>query len=104
MWQMEKVKRVRKGSKTYTYWMACWRNGDRTQRPRERREDGCRGSPPEGQGDEGGGAGDANKERIGGAGYAEPLTVSIRNSLSVIISVTSWGFRRRIGTNSCFLL
>ena len=27
--------------------------------PGERQEDGCRGSPPEGQGDEGGGAGDA---------------------------------------------
>ena len=27
--------------------------------PGERREDGCRGSPPEGQGEEGGGAGNA---------------------------------------------
>ena len=26
--------------------------------PGEQQEDGCRGSPPEGQGDEGGGAGD----------------------------------------------
>ena len=28
---MEKVKQSRKGSKTYTYWMACWREGDRTR-------------------------------------------------------------------------
>ena len=27
MWQMEKVKQSRKGSRTYTYWMASWREG-----------------------------------------------------------------------------
>lgn len=26
----EEVKRIRKGSKIYTYWMACRREGDRT--------------------------------------------------------------------------
>jgi hypothetical protein len=31
VWQRELVKRTRKGSKTYTYWMACWREGDRTR-------------------------------------------------------------------------
>ena len=34
MWQMEKVKLSRKGSRTYTYRMACWREGDRTLRLR----------------------------------------------------------------------
>ena len=29
VWQMEKVKESRKGSKTYTYWMASWREGDK---------------------------------------------------------------------------
>ena len=29
--KMEKVKRTRKGSKTCIYWMACWREGDRTR-------------------------------------------------------------------------
>ena len=31
VWQMEKVKQSRKGSKTYTYWMASWREGGRTR-------------------------------------------------------------------------
>ena len=31
MWQMEKVKQSRKGSKTYTYWMASWREGGKTR-------------------------------------------------------------------------
>ena len=29
VWQMEKVKQSRKGSKTYTYWMASWREAKR---------------------------------------------------------------------------
>ncbi|MEI6104447.1 MAG: hypothetical protein WCP70_10925 [Methanothrix sp.] len=28
---MEKVKQSRKGSKTYTYWMASWREGGKTR-------------------------------------------------------------------------
>jgi hypothetical protein len=28
---MEKVKESKKGCKTYTYWMASWREGDRTR-------------------------------------------------------------------------
>ena len=31
VWEMKKVKQSRKGSKTYTYWMASWREGDRTR-------------------------------------------------------------------------
>ncbi len=31
MWQMEKVKQSRKGSRTYSYWMASWREGGRTR-------------------------------------------------------------------------
>ncbi len=31
MWVMKKVKQSRKGSKTDTYWMACWREGDKTR-------------------------------------------------------------------------
>ena len=31
MWQMKKVKESRKGSKTYTYWMASWREGNKTR-------------------------------------------------------------------------
>jgi len=27
IWEMEKEKRTKKGSKTYTYWMASWREG-----------------------------------------------------------------------------
>ena len=59
VWEMEKVKQSRKGSKTYTYWMASWREGGKTRNVHlgSSQEDGCRGSPPEGQGDEGGGAG-----------------------------------------------
>jgi hypothetical protein len=30
VWQMEKVKQSRKGSKTYTYWMASWREDGKT--------------------------------------------------------------------------
>lgn len=28
---MEKVKNIKKGSKTYRYWMASWREGDRVR-------------------------------------------------------------------------
>lgn len=31
VWEMEKVKETKKGSKTYTYWMASWREGDKTR-------------------------------------------------------------------------
>ena len=30
VWEMEKVKQSRKGSKTYTYWMASWREDGKT--------------------------------------------------------------------------
>ena len=28
VWEMEKEKQTKKGTKTYTYWMASWREGD----------------------------------------------------------------------------
>ena len=31
VWQMEKVKQSREGSKTYTYWMASWRDDGKTR-------------------------------------------------------------------------
>lgn len=31
VWEMKKVKATKKGSKTYTYWMATWRAGDSVQ-------------------------------------------------------------------------
>ncbi len=31
VWQMEKVKQGRKGSKTYSYWMASWRECGKTR-------------------------------------------------------------------------
>jgi hypothetical protein len=31
VWQMKKVKQSRKGSKTYIYWMASWREGVKTR-------------------------------------------------------------------------
>jgi hypothetical protein len=31
VWQMEKVKQTCKGSKTYSYWMASWREGGKTR-------------------------------------------------------------------------
>jgi hypothetical protein len=31
VWEMEKVKESKKGSKTYIYWMASWREGDKTR-------------------------------------------------------------------------
>jgi hypothetical protein len=31
VWQMEKVKATKKGSRKYTYWMASWREGDKTR-------------------------------------------------------------------------
>jgi len=31
VWEMEKVKQSRKGSRTYTYWMASWREGGKTR-------------------------------------------------------------------------
>lgn len=31
VWEMEKVKTTKKGSKTYGYWMASWREGDKVR-------------------------------------------------------------------------
>ena len=31
LWQMEKVKTTKKGSKTYLYWMASWREGGKVK-------------------------------------------------------------------------
>jgi hypothetical protein len=31
VWEMKKVKQSRKGSRTYTYWMASWREGGKTR-------------------------------------------------------------------------
>jgi hypothetical protein len=31
VWEMKEVKQTRKGSKTYSYWMASWREGGRTR-------------------------------------------------------------------------
>jgi regulator of replication initiation timing len=31
VWQMDKEKSTKKGSKTYTYWMASWREGSRVR-------------------------------------------------------------------------
>ncbi len=31
VWEMEKVKQSRKGSKIYSYWMASWREGGKTR-------------------------------------------------------------------------
>jgi hypothetical protein len=31
VWEMEKVKQSRKGCKTYSYWMASWREGGKTR-------------------------------------------------------------------------
>ena len=31
VWEMKKVKQSRKGSKTYTYWMASWREDGKTR-------------------------------------------------------------------------
>jgi hypothetical protein len=31
VWEMEKVKQSRKGSKTYSYWMASWRESGKTR-------------------------------------------------------------------------
>ncbi|MCX6673864.1 MAG: hypothetical protein NTY37_08820 [Methanothrix sp.] len=31
VWQMGKVKMTKKGSKTYAYWMASWREGGKTR-------------------------------------------------------------------------
>ena len=31
VWQMEKVKQSRKGSRTYSYWMASWREDGKTR-------------------------------------------------------------------------
>ena len=31
IWQMEKVKTTKKGSRSYGYWMASWREGDRVR-------------------------------------------------------------------------
>jgi len=55
MWERELVKESKKGPKTYTYWMASWREADKTRWPGEHQEDGCRGGQAESQADEGGG-------------------------------------------------
>ncbi len=31
MWEMQKVKTTKKGSKKYTYWMATWREGGKVR-------------------------------------------------------------------------
>ncbi len=31
MWVLEKVIQTKKGPRTYNYWMASWREGDRTR-------------------------------------------------------------------------
>ena len=31
IWRMEKVKSTKKGSQTYTYWMASWRESDKVR-------------------------------------------------------------------------
>jgi hypothetical protein len=31
VWEMEKVKQSQEGYKTYTYWMASWREGGKTR-------------------------------------------------------------------------
>ena len=31
VWELEKMKHTKKGAKTYTYWMASWREGDKVQ-------------------------------------------------------------------------
>ena len=31
VWEMEKEKHTKKGSKTYTYWMASWREGNKVR-------------------------------------------------------------------------
>jgi hypothetical protein len=31
LWQMEKVKNTKKGTKSYFYWMATWREGDKVR-------------------------------------------------------------------------
>ena len=31
VWEMEKVKATKKGSRKYTYWMASWREGDKVR-------------------------------------------------------------------------
>ena len=31
VWQMKKAKKGKKGTQTYTYWMASWREGDKTR-------------------------------------------------------------------------
>lgn len=31
LWQMEKTKTTKKGSKTYLYWMASWREGEKVR-------------------------------------------------------------------------
>ena len=31
LWEMEKIKEFKKGSKSYTYWMASWREGDKVR-------------------------------------------------------------------------
>lgn len=31
VWEMDKAKQTKKGVKTYTYWMASWREGDKVK-------------------------------------------------------------------------
>ena len=45
VWEMEKVKQSQEGYKTYTYWMASWREGGKTRNVHlGSPEDGCRRS------------------------------------------------------------
>jgi hypothetical protein len=59
VWEMEKVKQTKKGLQDLHLLDGLLARGrqDVQCSPGEHQEDGCRGSPPEGQGDEGGGAG-----------------------------------------------
>ena len=58
---MEKVKESKKGSKTYTYWMASWREGGKTRNVHlgSTRKMDAEAARQKARADEGGGAGDA---------------------------------------------
>ena len=64
------VKERKKGSKIYTYWMASWREGDKTRNIHlgSTRKMGAEEARQKTRGDEGGGAGDA------GASWRDGLT------------------------------
>jgi len=61
VWERELVKERKKGSKIYTYWMASWREGDKTRNIQlgSTRKMGAEEARQKTRGDEGGGAGDA---------------------------------------------